>query len=205
MVVRPVRGVVLVRRPHARRYARLTAAGLLPVGSSIDARRGTLGLTSANGAGMQSGRFHDATFVVTQTRRLTYPLARPARSGRGQRWGTVLRLRGGSFAGCDADDLHRAADTGSAPTVLGSVARARPRRRRVVRRLWSSDSGGSWTTLGGDAAATVRGTVWLTADLCAGTYVYVKRGTVVVRDLATGRRVRLTAGHAYLARAPDRI
>jgi ferric-dicitrate binding protein FerR (iron transport regulator) len=73
-----------------------------------------------------------------------------------------------------------------------------------VRRLWASESGGSWTTVGGDAAATVRGTEWLTQDSCAGTFVHVKRGVVIVRNLFTHRRVRLTAGHSYLAKAPDR-
>jgi hypothetical protein len=84
--------------------------------------------------------------------------------------------------------------------VLASAARGR---HGVVRRLWGSESGGSWTTSGAQAAATVRGTVWMIEDNCLGTYVLVKRGVILIHDFARGRTVRVTAGHAYLARAPD--
>ncbi len=207
-------GTIFYRRPGAHAFARLLGRLLLPVGSTINATHGRLGLTSANGSGTQTGSFHDARFVITQARRVAFPRARGARAGAAVRagasgagWTTVLALRGGSFAGCDADDVrggaHAAARAAAGPAA--SAAAARPRRRRRVRRLWSAESGGTWTTVGGYAAATVRGTVWLTEDRCSGTYVYVKRGVVVVRNLFTGRRVRLTAGHAYLARAPDKI
>jgi hypothetical protein len=44
----------------------------------------------------------------------------------------------------------------------------------------------------------------MTEDNCFGTYVLVTRGVVLVHSFATGRTVRVTAGHSYLARAPDR-
>jgi hypothetical protein len=119
-------------------------------------------------------------------------------SGPGGHAVTVLRLAGGSFGGCEAvEDKGRPA-IGHLAAV---VARAR---RRTVRKLWGSETGGSWSTSGSQAAATVRGTEWMTEDNCFGTYVLVTRGVVLVHSFATGRTVRVTAGHSYLARAPDR-
>jgi hypothetical protein len=39
------------------------------------------------------------------------------------------------------------------------------------------------------------------ADRCDGTYTRVKRGSVAVRELRTGRMVLVRAGHSHLARA----
>jgi hypothetical protein len=47
----------------------------------------------------------------------------------------------------------------------------------------------------------VRGTIWLTEDRCDGTLTRVRRGRVVVRDFELGRKVVLTRGESYLARA----
>jgi hypothetical protein len=111
---------------------------------------------------------------------------------------TKLRLIGGSFRRCEADEDMVA----PIPKTTAFAARRR-RRHRVVRSLWANEGGGSWSTSGGYAAATVSGTQWLTEDLCLGTYVFVERGMVVVRDFVRHRTVRLRAGHAYLARSPD--
>jgi hypothetical protein len=184
-------GSVSVRPPGAAAFVPLRGARTVPIGSVLDARHGQVTLRTENGAGLQTGHFSYGIFKVTQSRSVPSPKARTARAAR-PRLITILRLTGGSFAAC------RTATT-------ASIASARPRhRRKVVRKLWSAEGGGSWSSVGGDAAATVRGTVWLTEDLCTGTYVYVKRGVVVVDDFATGRHVRLTAGHSYLAKAPAR-
>jgi streptogramin lyase len=74
-------------------------------------------------------------------------------------------------------------------------------RKRAGRQLWSKDSNGRFTTHGANSAATVLGTEWLTVDSCAGTLTRVRRGLVRVRDLHTGQRVVVRAGHSYLARA----
>jgi hypothetical protein len=74
------------------------------------------------------------------------------------------------------------------------------RRRRHRRRLWAVDAGGAFATIGLDSITTVRGTRWLTEDRCSGTLTRVVRGTVVVRERATGRRFVLHAGDRHLAR-----
>ena len=100
---------------------------------------------------------------------------------------------------------------GAAPGRDSGGRRARARcaganasyiRRDPVRRLWGHDRGGRFRTFGRHSQATVRGTRWLTADTCAGTLTFVKRGAVVVRDFARRRNVLVRAGHRYLARAP---
>jgi hypothetical protein len=73
--------------------------------------------------------------------------------------------------------------------------------RRPPRQLWTSDKHGRFRTRGSNAVATVRGTSWYMADRCDGTYTRVKRGSVAVRDLRTGRTVLLHAGQSHLARA----
>jgi hypothetical protein len=69
-----------------------------------------------------------------------------------------------------------------------------------TRSLWGNGKG-TFTTTGRYAAATVRGTFWLTQDTCKGTLVRVRSGTVSVRDRVRNRTVTVRAGQSYLARA----
>lgn len=71
------------------------------------------------------------------------------------------------------------------------------------RRLWS-DGRGRFRTRGRHSTATVRGTLWLTKDSCNTTTTTVRRGTVVVRDLAKRRNVTVRRGGRYVARARGR-
>jgi hypothetical protein len=80
----------------------------------------------------------------------------------------------------------------------GSVASAA--RKKPGRRLWGRDHGGRFRTHGRNSHATVRGTRWLVADTCKGTYTRVNRGSVVVRDTVRHKRIVLKAGEHYLAR-----
>jgi hypothetical protein len=68
------------------------------------------------------------------------------------------------------------------------------------RSLWGNGKG-NYTTNGRYAAATVRGTFWLTQDTCNGTLVRVRAGTVKVLDRVRHRTVIVGAGRSYLARA----
>ena len=48
----------------------------------------------------------------------------------------------------------------------------------------------------------VRGTNWLTADRCDGTYVKTRQGVVAVVDLVLKKTVLVKAGKSYLAKKP---
>ena len=69
----------------------------------------------------------------------------------------TLRLRGGDFSSCPK---------------AGSSARAS---KRSGRKLWGSGSG-RFRTQGNFGSASVRGTIWLTADQCKGTFFKVTTG-----------------------------
>jgi hypothetical protein len=98
----------------------------------------------------------------------------------GAKAGTELALQGGSFGVCK----RRTQAATLAPVV--------------VRGLWGNGKG-DFVTDGRFAAATVRGTIWLTEDRCDGTLVVVRRGVVSVLDRVHHRTVLVTAGHSYLA------
>ena len=93
----------------------------------------------------------------------------------------TLRLRGGDFSSCPK---------------AGSSARAS---KRSGRRLWGSGSG-RFRTQGNFGSASVRGTIWLTADQCTGTFFKVKRGVVTINDFVADKTLSLPAGQSYLAK-----
>jgi hypothetical protein len=165
-------GPIRVRPRGSAAYHVLTIAESIPVGSVVDARRGTVELRTARktAGAVQAGRFGGGRFLVRQRR------------GSGM---TSLHLRGGSFAGCR---------TGH------GLARAAAERPRRVRRIWGSDHHGRFRTYGRDSVATVRGTRWSVTDRCDGTLTRVSAGGVDVRRFRDGRVVRVRAGHRHLAR-----
>ena len=95
-----------------------------------------------------------------------------------------LRLDGGDFLDC-------------VPSVR-ALAKKRP-----PRKLWGSGKG-RFKTRGRYSSATVRGTKWLTEDLCDATRITVVEGTVVVHDFVRNRDVNVHAGHSYRAEALPR-
>ena len=165
------RGNVRVNPPGDGGFVALGDLAALPVGTVVDASRGTVELSSALADGTtQTGSFYGSRFKIRQ-------------SGEGD--GLVnLHLRGGELAGCR---------TGASSALASAVS---PRKRR----LWGSDSGGRFRTHGRDSVATVRGTRWSVTDRCDGTLTRVTEGAVDVRVRATGRVIRVTAGERHLAR-----
>jgi hypothetical protein len=178
VVVAEPTGHVRVKRPGGR-WKRLADAGAeLPVGTSIDTRRGRIRLTTAARNGeKQTGSFGGGVMQVRQPRR-----------ARGR---VDIHLRGGDFSRCGQAARARRSGVGANASYV---------RRDSVRRLWGRDRGGRFRTFGRHSQATVRGTRWLTKDTCAGTLTVVTQGAVVVRDYARHRNVVVKAGHRYLAR-----
>jgi hypothetical protein len=96
---------------------------------------------------------------------------------------TELTLVGGDFSVCTAPrSVSASGDT-------------------AVRRLWGSAKG-SFRTKGKYAAATVRGTIWLTEDRCNGTFISVVESFVDVLDLPLNTTTALGPGQSYLAKPP---
>jgi hypothetical protein len=181
-----VSGVVLLGIPpglatarHAGRVSQkgvtfvpLTQPRQIPIGSFLDARRGSVRLRTATGSqnGTQTGDFGRGLFQLLQS-------SRPSARGL-----TDLVLKGGSFSRTRCR-VRRS----SSSAVAAQLSRRRIRRLR-------SNATGRFRTSGRNSSATVRGTVWETTDRCDGTLTKVTRGTVVVRDFRRRKNIVVRAG-----------
>jgi hypothetical protein len=179
----PQSGVVLIRLPGSNRMVPLKDGASIPVGSVVDARRGKVRLDSApDSAGHpQFANFSGAIFQVLQ--------------GHTGEVVTEIRLRGRKLGICK-QQARRQSVFGRSFVQLASMSA----KRRPLSKLWGSGKG-HFRTRGRHGTATVRGTVWLTADYCEGTLVKVKRGLVGVTDLHLHKTVEVPAGHSYFAKS----
>jgi hypothetical protein len=176
--VAAVRGTVTVTSPSGAPLD-LGAAKVVPTGTVIDARAGTVELKTAldrKGA-TQTGYFWGSAFEVRQNA-----------TARGM---VQLILRGANFADCKATNKA---------TARAAAAKRKSSKKKPSRSLWGSDDHGRFQTRGRGSVATVRGTRWLTQDTCAGTLTRVVAGAVAVRDLRSGRTTLVKRGHQHLAR-----
>jgi hypothetical protein len=187
--VSAAKGRVLIKL-HGK-FVPLTELRQIPAGTVVNALHGTLSLTTAappgskkskskkSGAKTQTATFGGAVFKVTQDR-----------NGVSKGVATVSLVEGAfkgspSFASCKA---HK----GKASAAAVS--------KKVLQLLHASGHG-KFRTKGRYAAATVRGTIWTTADRCDGTLVHSIKDSVTVNDLVRHKTVIVRAGHSYLALA----
>lgn len=172
VVLRVLSGRVTYRVPGGA-VTELSGAASIPVGATVDATAGRLDLTAAadRTGGTQHSAFYQGAFIPTQVADSTGLV-------------TVLRLTG-------ALDCRRVRG------VQAGAARKANRKRKRKRILWG-DGKGRYKTVGSEASATVRGTLWLTEDTCGGTRITVRRGVVRVRPRRGGRAVDVRAGRSIL-------
>jgi PKD repeat protein len=149
--------------------------GTIPYGARVDVTHGRLTLTTEVGTLLVYG--NGASAIFTMKRILE-----------GGKTIVVLTLVGGDFGVCTKRSV--------ASTSHGSAGS-----KKVVRALWGSGKG-TFRTSAKYASATVRGTIWLTADRCDGTAVTVRRGIVQVNDFVHHVKVPVRAGGTYVARRP---
>jgi PKD repeat protein len=147
--------------------------GPIPYGSRVDVTNGTLQFTTDTGSLLVYGDGVSAAFVVLRGRDNNRAIVE-------------LRLVGGDFGACTRRAM--------------STSRALPA-KATIRQLWGKGKG-RFRTRGRYAAATVRGTTWLTADRCDGTFVTVGAGRVQVSDFVKRKTVTVRAGKSYLAKKP---
>jgi CSLREA domain-containing protein len=167
-------GTVRIKLPGKKRYVELGPGEQVPVGTTIDARKGRITLTSAadRRGGTQTADFYLGIFRVRQTGG-----ARPI---------TDLQL----------------VETLSC-RKKGARANAAAKKKKTSRKLWGSGKG-RFRTTGKYSSATVRGTVWLTQDRCTTTLTRVTKGSVSVRDKVKRKTVLVRKGKRYTARAKRR-
>jgi hypothetical protein len=172
-----VSGTVVVTPPSGPSFTLGPKDRNIPIGSLIDTTRGRVDLRAAPAPAhaAAAARVEDGQFsggAFHVRQTSSMPF-------------TQIRLAGARGAPCPAPARARIA--------------ARPHR---ILRLLHATAHGRFQTDGRYAAATVRGTVWLTEDFCDGTLVRVTRGVVSVEDLVTHRTIAVSAPHSYFARAP---
>jgi hypothetical protein len=93
-----------------------------------------------------------------------------------------LRLTGGDFRTCGS-----------------RAVQVRAQKTKTVRRLFTKGKG-AFRTRGRYASAAIRGTDWLTADRCDGTFVKTRQGIVAVLDRVLQKTTLVRAGKSYLAK-----
>jgi hypothetical protein len=169
--VEPKRGTVRIKLPGRKRFRRLTEGEQLPVGTTVDTRKGRVTIIAASNkkGGTSRADFYDGIFKLGQTR--------------GRRPISTLTLVE-KLTGCKA---------------AGKQASAAAKKKRR-RRLWG-DGKGRFRTRGTHSAATVVGTKWLVEDRCTSTLTRVARGRVKVTDFEKHKSVFVRKGHRYIARA----
>jgi large repetitive protein len=190
----PVSGLVFIKING--KFIPITEVRQIPNGAIINALHGTVVLATAAGPSgpakvsqaarakrkkpkvtTQTGTFGGAVFKVTQVH-----------SG----LVTLSLVEGAGFPGAPT---YASCKTHSGKATVAALS------KRTLQLLHGSDKHGKFRTKGRYAAATVRGTVWSTADRCDGTLTHVSRGTVVVSDFVRHKTITVHAGHSYLALA----
>ena len=176
VVAAEVSGQVTIELPGTGRFIPLSDVSEIPVGSVIDARHGTVRLTSArDSAGhTQSGDFSGGIFQVRQSRK---------RSARGL---TDLVLRGGSFNRCGSAKRGKQA---SASLSRRSIRRLRCKRSWPLPRQRPEQLGNRARHALGDDRPLRRHAHQGAAQM------------VVVRDFRKKKNIVVKAGKSYLARA----
>jgi hypothetical protein len=169
---RPPGGSNKVTAAGSNSLVKLTGAVQIPMGSTIDAKRGTLLMETAVGISKpgqtQTATFNGGQFAVRSRGSTRLPMTE-----------LVMNER----LTCQQNTRGKELTTA-----------------RRSRRLWGNGKG-RYRTRGRNSSATVRGTIWLTKDSCNGTTTVVRQGTVVVRDFKKRKNVTVKAPKRYTARA----
>ena len=124
----------------------------------------------------QTGKFGGAVFKITQ-----------AHSG----LATLSLVEGAKFKGAPS---YASCQSKSGKAVIAKLS-------KKTLQLLRGSGHGKFRTKGRYAAATIRGTIWTTADRCDGTVIHAIKDTVTVNDLVLHKTITLRPGHSYLAQA----
>lgn len=170
--LRPISGAVGISEPASGgTFTPLTGTRLVPVGTTVDTRRGVVQVTTAlPGHGTDVGVFQQGTFKVAQSR-----------SAGGLTDLTVLDQRTVASA-CGGAGGHRKLSPFQLGVLLGSAHRG-------------------FRTDGEFASAAVLGTSWGTRNRCDGTLTVDRQGVVLVTVYHPHRTITLHTGQTFLARA----
>ena len=197
VIVRVLSGTVFVKLPTtagaSRRFAQaisgfvpLKGVASLPVGTVVDARKGSLALSSTvDGRRIGAG---GETRTATLSAGIFAIKQRKLREGSRTRVPTDLVLTSPPNA------TRQCVRTTSFGPVKG-------RPHNPVRSLTAKVAKGFFRIVGGAAISTGTGATWATTDRCDGTRTEVGKGRVRVTDLDTDRVFTVNSGRSLLIRA----
>ncbi|HWD70841.1 MAG TPA: hypothetical protein VG293_11670 [Solirubrobacteraceae bacterium] len=190
--ITPVSGNVLVKETGQNNFKHVPKGALVPNGSEVDVRGGSVQMTLA----LPGGRYETGVFYAGQ-----FKLHQDGTSG-----ATTATLADGSglkYCPATAIGPGNAVGIASAARATASAAKAKSKGNgKKVGSLWAN-AHGSFTTKGSGGAAAVLGTKWYTENTCAGTYFRVVRDKIkVTAYYPRPHTVIVTAGHSYFA--PDK-
>jgi hypothetical protein len=157
----------------------LKGAATLPIGATVDARKGELALQSAGNGYASTNR--KADLQRAQIKAGIFTIRQKAAKKKKTEISTDLRLV--TAAGAE-----------------GTCTRPGAPAKGVVRSL-SLVAKGFYRTIGGAATTTARNATFLTSDRCDGTVVQVGKGKATVAVKGKKKPVVVRAGGAYLAKA----
>lgn len=161
-------------------FVPLKGQAAIPVGSTVDARKGTLAMASAlNRRGStRNARLSAGMFIIRQRRAKTASASVTT--------DLALTSAPGAEAAC-----ARAGRTGP---IKG-------RSQNTVRSLTAATTKGFFRVLGGAAITTAPNATWVTRDRCDGTRTEVGKGRVEVYDRRLKKTTRVRAGRSYMVKA----
>ena len=185
--ITPVSGNVLVQKTGEKGFKHVAQGALVPNGSRVDARNGSVQMTLALPHGSyETGVFYNGQFQLHQN---------------GTSGATTATLTGGSGVSyCPATAIgpNRPIGIASAARASASIAKAKGKGKKL-QSLWAN-AHGNFTTKGSGGAAAVLGTKWYTENTCVGTWFKVVRDKVKVTAYYPHlHTVTVTAGHSYFA------
>jgi uncharacterized repeat protein (TIGR01451 family) len=120
----------------------------------------------------------------------------------------VAVFSGGIFRIQQSSNPNAATELVLVPAVNRSVCGKTAKRstqmalRPKVLGLLLGNGKGKFRTRARYSSATVRGTIWLVAERCDGSFTSVRSGMVAVFDQTLKKTIIVTRGHSYLARPP---
>jgi hypothetical protein len=177
----PTEGVVRFKPPGQEKFTTLSGRTVIPVGSIINTRKGTILLIAATGEfGNRNPdnamEFFDGLFKIKQADETNAP--------------ALAKLMGKLRCG-DGGKKGAAAAAAAGPTATAAA-----RRRRG---LWGRGRG-SYGTRGRGGTGSVVGTTWFTKDTCDGTFWKVTEGVGISVDPKGKKKdVFLGPGESYFA------
>lgn len=178
-------GDILIRLPGTNTFVPLEKDAVVPLGTIVDATKGTAVVTWARPDGSTySARFWAGVFEIKQTTG-SNPIGE-------------VKLRDDLVGKAASARASTAAGISSAAAQFEAWIAKKKKKGKRKNKVWG-DGKGKFRSSGSNSSASVRGTRWLVENFQNATRTYVRSGIVDVRDFKRRKTIRLRKGKSYIA------